>query len=223
MNDIDALARTLFGEAEAGDIEDAQAIACVILNRVAYPNWPDTVREVCLQPWQFSCWNANDPNRARIIAAQPAGSEWLTKCYAVAREAIAGRLHDITNGATHYHTTYIKTPRWARGKSPVFETPAGRYNHLFYNNIDTPPPQSAAEALEQERPITETRTMRAGKVAAGGTVVAGIAEAAQHIAPAAGIFRDVAQAAPWVALAIIAAGVGYMVWARLDDRRAGAR
>ena len=52
------------GEAEAKDIDDAQAIAHVIVNRMRLPNWPDSAAEVCLQPWQFSCWNKNDPNFA---------------------------------------------------------------------------------------------------------------------------------------------------------------
>ena len=34
---IDTLARTLYGEAKPHDIQDATAIACVVMNRVALP------------------------------------------------------------------------------------------------------------------------------------------------------------------------------------------
>jgi len=36
---IDTLARTLYGEAKPHDIQDATAIACVVMNRVALPNY----------------------------------------------------------------------------------------------------------------------------------------------------------------------------------------
>lgn len=222
MNDTEILARTLYGEAEVNDIEDAQAIACVVMNRVKLPNWPDTVRGVCLQNLQFSCWNAGS-YRDRIVAADPERDKWLKECFRIAGEALAGRLADITNRSTHYYATYIKPPRWARGKTPVFSTPAGRYEHVFFNDIDTPPPQTARDALDQQRPLNESRTVKGGKAAAAGLGLQGVAEAAQHLAPAGGLLRDIAEAAPWVALAIVAAGVGYMIWARLDDRRAGVR
>lgn len=46
------------GEPEVGK----QCVAQVILNRVSDPRWPNTIRDVILQPKQFSAFNANDPN-----------------------------------------------------------------------------------------------------------------------------------------------------------------
>ena len=67
--DVDALARTVFGEARGECLSGQEAVASVILNRVAFSGrrggywWGNTVYEVCHKPWQFSCWNQNDPNR----------------------------------------------------------------------------------------------------------------------------------------------------------------
>ena len=73
------------------------------------------------------------------------------------------------------------------------------------------------------KPLSESRTVRGGQVAAGGVTLTVAAEVAQQVAPAAGIFRDIAAAAPWVALAIVAAGVGYMIWCRIDDHKNARR
>lgn len=221
-NDIMTMARTLLGESEAWDIEDAQAIACVILNRVKYPNWPDTVAEVCLQPWQFSCWNANDPNRKRIVAAKPTKGSWFEKCVDIAQAACTGKLHDITNGSTHYYATWMKTPpKWARGKQPQFMSDKGTYSHVFFNDIDTKPAKTPKEALDQHRPLSESRTMRGGAVAVGGLTVATVAEAAQAVSPLGGIVSDVVRYAPWVLVVLALIAVGWMMYARWDDRRKG--
>jgi len=42
---IDILARTLYGESVPNNIEDAQAIAAVVMNRVKLQNWPNTVKQ----------------------------------------------------------------------------------------------------------------------------------------------------------------------------------
>lgn len=73
------------------------------------------------------------------------------------------------------------------------------------------------------KPLRESRTVAGGALAAGGVTVTAIAEAAQQVAPAAGALRDIAQAAPWVALAIVGVAVAWMVWARIDDHRSARR
>ena len=62
----EVLARTLYGEARGEGLPGIEAVACVILNRVAFAKargrywWGNTVSQVCLKPGQFSCWNAGD-------------------------------------------------------------------------------------------------------------------------------------------------------------------
>lgn len=76
--DTDILARTIYGEARGESISGQEAIASVILNRVAFAKrrgrywWGNTIAGVCLAPWQFSCWNENDPNRKIIERADDA-------------------------------------------------------------------------------------------------------------------------------------------------------
>jgi N-acetylmuramoyl-L-alanine amidase len=56
------LARTLYGEARGEPTEGQIAVAWVILLSLE-----GAVAQVCLAPWQFSCWNQGDPNRARLL------------------------------------------------------------------------------------------------------------------------------------------------------------
>lgn len=221
--DLDILTRTLVGEAEVKDIDDAQAIANVIVNRMRLPNWPNSAVDVCLQPLQFSCWNKTDPQRARILAMDKS-NPWFLSCLAIARQALNGALTDHTNRATHYWATYIKEPPWARGKIPCYSNTAGRYVHHFYNDIDTPPPETAAQALDQARPLSETRTVKGAQVAlGGGAVVATAMEAANQVRDVLPIIDSIRQYSPWLVLAAVAVGVAIMVWARIDDRAQGLR
>jgi|GEM_PF-1423675 len=221
---IDILARTLLGEAEQGDIDDVKAIAAVVMNRVAYPNWPGSVQAVCLQPWQFSCWNQGDPNRTRILAAAY-GEPWFDKCIDIAKKAVTGTIEDPTNGATHYYATWMKAPpKWARGHIETYSTPAGGYTHLFFNDIDTKPPQTAKESLDQERPVSSTRTVKGSAVAATGTAVSAVAETLADTADQIGeTGRTIIDYAPFVGLALVLVGLGVVLYARWDDRREGKR
>jgi N-acetylmuramoyl-L-alanine amidase len=145
MNDVDILARTLYGEAEPGDEADAIAIAWVVKNRMALRNWPDTAAKVCLQPKQFSCWNPEPVGfPARLMKMKvddTKAGQWFAFCVETAEKVLAGEIPDPTKRATHYYATWLrKPPAWARGKSPTYSTPAGRFTHLFFNDIDTPAP-----------------------------------------------------------------------------------
>lgn len=132
----DILARTLFGEARGEPVRGKEAVACVVLNRVRRARrrggwwWGGDIVEVCLKPWQFSCWNAGDPNRARIETVTDSDRVFRS-CQRIAERALAGTLTDPTKGATHYHARGVHPP-WAWHKAPSAEI--GR--HLFYNNIE---------------------------------------------------------------------------------------
>ena len=134
--EIDILARTLYGEARGETVRGKEAVACVIINRAKRSKerggywWGSDVEGVCLKPWQFSCWNENDPNAKKIRAIQP-GHRVFDTCIRIAQRAVSGALDDITKGATHYHTLHVNPP-WSRGRAACFEI--GR--HLFYNDIE---------------------------------------------------------------------------------------
>lgn len=225
QDDLDILARTLYGEAEANDIDDAEAIASVVMNRIRWPNWPNSIVEVCLQPWQFSCWNQNDPNRARILSVTRS-DPWFRTCISVAERAIAGTLPDRTNGATHYYASYLDakglTPKWARNKVPSYTNTYGRYTHYFFNDIDTPPPQSAKEALDQESPLKETPAAK-GAVATG---VGGGVMAIDGLVPILDRGVDQVSTGNIVQIVVGIAIIAFAAWIfydRLNDRRQGLR
>ncbi|MBC8157732.1 MAG: cell wall hydrolase, partial [Alphaproteobacteria bacterium] len=68
-DELDIMARTVWGEARGEDEIGKIAVAHVIKNRAKHPKWwGKTIMEVCLKPWQFSCWNKKDPNREKMDA-----------------------------------------------------------------------------------------------------------------------------------------------------------
>lgn len=130
----DVLARTIYGEARGEKVRGQEAIAAVVINRLAAARegrrwWGATVVEICRAPFQFSCWNEGDPNRL-LIERVPEGDAVFQICRRIARRAITGGLIDPTRGATHYHTRSV-TPDWAIGHVPCARI--GR--HLFYNTV----------------------------------------------------------------------------------------
>jgi N-acetylmuramoyl-L-alanine amidase len=131
-NDFIAMSDTIWGEARGESFLGKEAVGQVILNRAKKHNM--TISEVCHQPWQFSCWNASDPNRTLLINPNmDISQQKYFDCIWASYEVLSGASPDLTKGATHYHTQDMETfPAWTQGKSPCYVE--GR--HLFYNNID---------------------------------------------------------------------------------------
>ena len=131
--DLDIMARTIYGEARGelnhpdGGIKSLHAVGWVIKNRTKMPQYSAYVHEVCMQPWQFSCWNINDVNRLKLLKAD-LNDKIYRKCYLAATEVLFGRIPDCTHGANHYHSTDIPPPYWAKGQDPTAKI--GR--HVFY-------------------------------------------------------------------------------------------
>jgi hypothetical protein len=218
---VDSLARTLYGEAKAYSEQDAYAIADVVMNRVNLPNWPSTVSRVCKQDYQFSCWNTGDPNRERIVSAARGDNAWFDKCYDIAKATVEGGPFGVTKRATHYCTPAVKAKTyWAKGKTPCDIT-AG---HLFFNDIDTPPPSNATEALDQQRPLHKTRTVKGSQLAGAAGSIAAVTGVASELAPALPVLNWVRDNLPFALMAfgvIVLLGAGYAVYARWDDRQKG--
>lgn len=137
-SEIVTLARTMWGEAR-GEIDAAagmSAVAHVVLNRVARQTyWGKSIEAVCLRPYQFSCWNAADPNRPQLLKVTPTNRTYalalqLAQQICSLSETDRAR-QDTTFRATHYHARQIPTPRWARGRTPC----ARIGNHIFYCDV----------------------------------------------------------------------------------------
>ena len=130
MREIDALARTVFGEARGEPVEGQIAVAHVVRNRQADSRYPASVAGVVKQPWQFSTWNENDHNRAVIERADEDTPGFLLAVEVAAR-VLRGDVADPTHGATHYHADWIAPPRWADPSKVTARI--GR--HVFYRGI----------------------------------------------------------------------------------------
>lgn len=134
---VDTLARTLWGEARGESDAGIEAVACVVVNRarlgVTHRRlswWGVTIIDVCRKPKQFSCWNDDDPNCAKLKKVTTADKDFL-RCLDVAARAVDGKLFDATSGATHYHTKSVR-PAWAEGHAPTVTIGC----HRFYNDIE---------------------------------------------------------------------------------------
>ena len=132
FQDLETLARTIWGEARGEPQAGKVAVAHVILNRRRSGRWYGgaTIEEVCRRPYQFSCWNENDPNLSKMQSVDLNDGP-LRLCVLVALEAIAGTTSDPTKGATHYHASDMLPPPWAATGTLVAEI--GR--HLFYRDV----------------------------------------------------------------------------------------
>jgi len=125
--DYDLAARTAWGEARGEGILGMLAVLFVIRNRTVDSRWPDAPREVVKQPWQFSIWNAGDPNREKVEAVSRNNPNFKA-ALAMAQIVLDSRdQQDPTKGANHYHAQGV-TPKWAG--STAFTTKIG--HHLFY-------------------------------------------------------------------------------------------
>ncbi|MDR1266898.1 MAG: cell wall hydrolase [Holosporales bacterium] len=119
--DIDILARTIYGEARGEfsktGMSSLIAIANVVVNRSKRKIfWGGSIRDICLQPKQFSCWNRDDFNLS-IIKKVVRSEKLFDLCWMVAQNVLEEKWPDLTKGADHYHA-FSATPHWAIGKTP---------------------------------------------------------------------------------------------------------
>jgi spore germination cell wall hydrolase CwlJ-like protein len=125
------LARTLWAEARSQGTEGMAAVACAIQNRARNPGWwGKDVRSVCLAHEQFSCWNSNDPQFARIRAPQINDAAFPI-ADAIAEIVMLQGLADFTHGADHYRAEYV-SPAWTVGKTPTLVVGDSPSRHYFY-------------------------------------------------------------------------------------------
>ena len=134
--DLDILARTLWGEARGEDLIGQIAVAWTIRNRVFDGKdkswWGEGYAGVCQKPYQFSCWNKNDPNFGYLSGAKPIPFRELAQARIAADHVIAGTAPDPTGGATHYYsTTMPKAPSWTKGATQTLKLG----HHIFFKDV----------------------------------------------------------------------------------------
>ncbi|PHN28987.1 cell wall hydrolase [Pseudomonas sp. ICMP 561] len=138
--DRDILARTLWGEARGEGLPGQIAVAWTIRNRVEMdlnndgkPDWwGEGYSGVCLKPYQFSCWNKNDPNYPFLSGAKQIPFRELAQARIAADLVIDGKQPDPTSGATHYYaTTMPKAPAWVAKAKQTLKLG----HHIFFKDV----------------------------------------------------------------------------------------
>jgi spore germination cell wall hydrolase CwlJ-like protein len=119
------LALAMYWEAKSEGRDGMLAVASVVLNRVADPEFPDTVCAVVKEggespPCQFSWWCDGRSDRP----TEPGAWANATR---IAQRVLDNPPSDRTRGALFFHNTSIETP-WVRQRERTVRI--GR--HVFY-------------------------------------------------------------------------------------------
>lgn len=122
------LSEALYFEARGESVKGQFAVAEVILNRVASTRFPSSLCGVIKQgtgkKYQCQFTYTCDGHKETIREAKA-----FDRVSKVARAAIDGKAGDLTNGATHYHTTAVN-PNWSR----VYTKTTNIGVHIFYRH-----------------------------------------------------------------------------------------
>ena len=133
------LALNIYHEAKNQSMVGQVAVAQVVMNRVKDNRYPNTVCEVVYQGPTRPSWE--DPNKEYPIkhkcqfswycdgkSDEPRNDALWFKAKDYARLVYYDRiLIDVTEGATHYHASYVK-PSWAKTKTRTTRID----RHIFY-------------------------------------------------------------------------------------------
>ena len=81
-----------------------------------------SMSDICLQPWQFSCWNEN------TVEWNISKAQNHPRWHEAMQIVDTAQMTNYTNGADHYYADYIQPPYWAADMT--LTNKVGR--HLFY-------------------------------------------------------------------------------------------
>ena len=107
-SDLYLLAKCVYAEARGEPYTGQVAVAAVILNRVASPDFPDTIADVIYQPWAFTAVNDGQ------ISLEPDQT-----AYNAARDALNG--WDPTYGCLYYYNPTTATSQWIYSRQTVVQ------------------------------------------------------------------------------------------------------
>jgi len=129
---IICMALNVYHEARNQSLVGQIAVAQVTVNRVSDSRYPDTVCGVVKQSITYS---SGDPvkNKCQFSwycdgkSDKPKDEDSYYTALHIARKMLEGNLIDFTEGATHYHATYLR-PDWAETKTYITQID----DHIFY-------------------------------------------------------------------------------------------
>lgn len=119
FSDEQILTLTILMEARGEGIEGMMLVGQVIKNRSIERH--KSMRDVCLEKYQFSCWNTIKNNYNDLFK-----NKQYHIANGIANELLLG-FNVKSVKYNHYHTIHIKTPKWAiNKKGNIYK------NHIFY-------------------------------------------------------------------------------------------
>lgn len=128
--DCDVLIRTVYGEARGEPEEGHIAVVHVIRNRALRRG--TCAAAECRRPWQFSCWNADDPNCSRLKDLPSDCQDYRRIAAVVAK---AWDMPDTTGGAAHYYAPAGmaggRAPSWAARATETMRIGG----HIFFRDV----------------------------------------------------------------------------------------
>jgi len=131
--EVQCMALNIYYEARGSNLADKAAVADVVLNRVNDTRYPNTVCEVVKQGLQDTNGNMRR-NKCQFSwycdgkHDRPQNQDLYVEAQGIAWNMVEeNKYRGITEGATHYHATYVN-PRWASTLQLVGRIGA----HIFY-------------------------------------------------------------------------------------------
>ena len=109
--DREVVAATLIAEAGGEEANDMVAVMNVIHNRSI--NRKKTHRQVCLQKWQFSCWNGK--NVDQVVSKAKNHKKW-DQALSIVDSNARGELKQLVGKSDHYHVYKGEnkvSPKWS--------------------------------------------------------------------------------------------------------------
>lgn len=138
-DDVDCMALNIYHEAKNQSMIGQVAVALVVMNRVSDHRYPNRICEVIKEGPTRPSWK--DPTKQHPIRNRCQFSWWCDgksdepiydstawrRAQDYAYLVLTRRIMDVTEGATHYHASYVR-PAWAKTKTRTTRIET----HIFY-------------------------------------------------------------------------------------------
>ena len=121
-DELYCLAQNVYFEARSESLAGKYAVSDVVLNRVRSSRFPNTICKVVHYKCHFS-WYCDGKSDNPVASS----AAWRDSVMVARNMLFQKKFLGITEGATHYHATYVY-PSWASKLRPKGQIG----NHIFY-------------------------------------------------------------------------------------------
>jgi spore germination cell wall hydrolase CwlJ-like protein len=136
--EVNCMALNIYYETRSSNLADMYAVADVVLNRVEDTRYPNTICGVVKEGQQYSDGRMKR-NKCQFSwycdgkSDVPRDRESWKRAQSIAWDVVQWNSYrGITEGSTHYHTTYVN-PRWNKSRKGWSVTRVGRIGaHIYY-------------------------------------------------------------------------------------------